>query len=222
MNPISYKLRIDMDTIQPILSTVLHDIREYSYCQEVGPNGQNPHIHIYLRTHLKSDTLRKRVKKLSDYFPGNGFYSLAPLIPDPDHCHEFPYVAYHAYMLKQADVFYSEYMLQKHLNTAHKFILKDTALEHLAMQKKNKITKKKKGKTILQQMQEDIKNSKSVIISDANSVVQFVVQWYKSHDKLPREFLMVAQVQYLLLQNDPSYGSVLAGNIIKSTHKSWS
>lgn len=214
MTTISYKLRIDMENIQPILTTVLRDIEDYSYCQEVGPNGQNPHIHIYLRTTLKSDTLRKRVKKLSDYYPGNGFYSLAPLIPDPDLNEQFPYISYHAYMLKQADVYYSENLLN-HTE------LKDAALAHLKLKKEQRKKLAKTRKTILQQMEDNIKltDNKEVQSGCPDSICDFVVKWYKDNNKLPREFLMVSQAQYLLLKYSASYPTTLRNNMMKTMFK---
>lgn len=217
MNSVSYKLRIDTDNITPVLDTVLDGILEYSYCSECGPEGQNPHIHLYLRTHLKSDTLRKRIKKLPDYSPGNGFYSLAPLLPDPDLNEGNPYLAYHAYMLKQSDVTYSVKMR----GTFFVNVIKEQALDYLSCQKEQQLTKKKKKKTMLQHMMDDIKltANKEVLSGCPDATCKYVINWYKDNEKLPREFLMISQVQFILLQYSSNYPTILCQNMMKSLYK---
>lgn len=208
-----YKLRIDS---HDCVESITQGINVYSYVFEglssfENPEESNPHTHFYLATRLKSDSIRKRIKKLPNYKPGNGFYSLSKLDPgdDPD----FPYLKYHAYMAKEGLPVYSGF-LRERLNK-----LKHAIVEHNAKVKLEIKSKRKSRRTILQQMEDDFKYSERTDL-DRNTVVRDVVEWYKINDKLPREFLMVSQVQYLLLKYDPDYQITLETNILRSIDKS--
>lgn len=236
MQSLHYKCRVDSHDEQ-LLYRITRSIQCYSVCYENNEDGTNPHMHMYIKTPINNQTLRKRIVSSDFYlsakqehleaqskFPeenrkkwnGNSYYSLRELTPDSEDPQDCPYLKYHAYMAKVSEPTYVG------------FSVASLSAMKLQIEVRNKAVKaeiaerKAKRRTVLQQMEDEFgydKDGKSLTL-DVNMVCRDVCNFYRNHGKLVREFAMISQVQTLLLKYLPRYQNVLECNISKSVNKS--
>jgi len=178
----------------------------YSFVYEDNEDGTNPHVHFYLETKLKNDSLRKRVKMLKDYRKGNGFYSLRELQPGDNE--EFPYLKYHAYMAKIAQPEYVGF------ERARLSRLRDAVAEYNRNLKEELKARRLARKTIVQQISEYYEYDQNAPESTEQIAID-VINFYLEKGKLVRKFAMVSQVQTIALKYVPRYRSVLLYSIMR-------
>lgn len=192
-----YKLRVDTDEINGLKDIIVKYCSVYLIAQE-DAGSENPHCHAYLETNTKQATLRNVLRK--NYGSGNSSYSLKAL---DEQCP----VEYLAYCVKQ--------------NTYIHNLPDEVILRAKEYDKKVKIQmkeKKKNRKTILQRMKEEFKYEERKDLT-YDEVITDVIKFYKDHEILIRENMIVSQVQTLLIKYVPSYSYVLSANVHKTLDK---
>lgn len=187
----SYKLRIDShDSVERILK----GINKASYVFENNDTLDNPHTHYYLETDLKRDSIIKRVKGLSEYRPGNGFYSLRELQPEGN-----GYIKYHAYMLKEGEVQYRGFSDEE----------KKEIKEYQAQVKQEMKEKKQSKKTQLQKIEaiviEEMKKLEADALPDERWILDQIIFYYREQGTLIRQFQLVSIAQTLCLKYVSGY-----------------
>lgn len=98
-----YKLRITLTqcNLTSVLALLNKQCKQWAYVQESGKLEEKPHIHAYVVSSIKEDTLRTQYRALSKSSRGNKLYSLVKLsLEDSD---EYA-VEYLAYMMKEGSV----------------------------------------------------------------------------------------------------------------------
>lgn len=198
-----FKVRIDTDDVEKVVQF----LEKYSTEYLLGLEDvlQNPHVHIYIRTIHKPQTLRNRIRL--DFGKGNGSYSLTKV----KETEEYP-MTYLKYCIKQKRV---------------KFSLKDITLkdieDHITEQEKYKAKNSTTWKDIYDWIEEHIDTPEyrlSTLYSLPNKVEdmtkfnipkQYSLQHYKMlvckyymvHDKLIRLHQVVSTAQTIYLKKYP-------------------
>jgi len=202
----SYKLRItSLDCL-----SVCKGLDSYSYCVE-SEGSNRPHMHFFIKTELTDPAIRRRVKKLPDYFKGtkgNSFYSLGKCVAEGDSS-EFPYLKYQAYMAKHSKVTYvgfdPEYL--KRLRVAIELRKEKVETEKASIRKSRM--------TILQQIELDLNYAECPPV-DIHALGEAVVDWYRDSGKLVRKFYIVSVVQTLALKYLPDYRHLLMQSVMQA------
>ena len=185
-----YKCRIDTHDQKEVFDFV-KKIDRYIIAFENNTDGTNPHVHYYIETDFKRDTLVKRIKKMKNYSPGNGFYSLRELTPDED-----GYTKYLAYIIKDNDI-QTKGFTSEELQTIRE--RNDLVVQEMK-------ERKQKRKTVLQQIVEKYDyDNKPPTHFKPYRIISEVVSYYIEEEKLVREFLIVSQVQTILLKYSKEY-----------------
>lgn len=197
-----YKIRVDTHC-DP--SLICNGHTKYAYCYENNEDFTNPHTHFYLETTLKRDSIVKRIKKLEEFKPGNGFYSCRELHPDTD----TKFKSYLAYLLKQNDAHFEGFSSEE-----------ISEIKQYNDQVKAEIKERKaKKKPIIDQIIDHYKYDE-IPPTCYHQVITDIIEFYKDQGKLVREFAMVSQVQTLLLRYVDDYKYTLSTNILKAIDKS--
>ena len=92
-----YKLRITLLNCSGEEATALvkkQSSDKYAICYEKGKQNEKPHLHCYLITKIKEDTLRTQIRKLSKSSRGNKLYSLKLLDVQENNTVATEYLAY--------------------------------------------------------------------------------------------------------------------------------
>lgn len=198
-----WKLRVTLsetvsfDSILPIVKKYSGDC--YIGCVETGSITEKPHTHWYLELRVSHENVRKALRRLG--LKGNKDYSLKTLDGDKP-------LEYCAYCLKQ-----DRYV---HNGLTQEFI--EECIEYDLKVKDEMKNKKKRGKTQLQQIMEDVDFTK-IITGESHSytvkrnVVQAIVLWYKEKGILIREFALKSNAQTILLKYYPDYVEDLTSKI---------
>jgi len=97
-----YKLRVNLThcKVDDVISLIDKQCKTYAYVMEKGTINGKPHIHAYLITSKKEDTIRTQYRKLTTSCQGNPLYSLGKLVVTEGKDYALEYLAY---MLKEGD-----------------------------------------------------------------------------------------------------------------------
>lgn len=183
-----YKIRIDTDDRTSVTNLLDKYCDTYIISFE-NQETDNPHCHGYIETTTKQQTFRANIRKR--YGAGNGGYSLVVLDE------QYP-LEYLAYMIKDGD----------YLNRGVPQETLDLAIEHDKKVKLQMKEKKASRRTTLQVLQDEY--SEELIPRECENyelykgrILTLVIKWYKEKGTLIRQFMIVSQVQTLLLKYYP-------------------
>lgn len=181
----SYHIRLDSLNMEEIQLKVLKGIKRCLI--GVERKKGNPHTHMYVECDNKPSGLRNRIKTMSDYKKGNGYYSVKVLEDQND-----SFMKMKGYVCKDGElttVGFSEEELE--------------TIRAYNASVKEEMKLKKKRKTRLEDMEE-----KFVLVNpdgcrlSTEQVIDQVIDYYKKEGLLVRKFMMVSQVQTLCLKYD--------------------
>lgn len=194
-----YKVRIDTND----RTRTTNFLDKYSDCYLISFENQetdNPHCHGYLETTTKQATIRNAIRK--QYGGGNGSYSLKSLDEERP-------LEYLAYIIKEGD----------YVNSGIPEETLAKAKEHDALVKTQMKEKAKQRRTTLEVLQEEL--ASDLVVQQDESYIRYkerilmaVIHWYKKKGTLIRQFMIVSQVQTLLLKHHPDGDMHLSCQII--------
>lgn len=180
-----YKIRLDTHERSHVRTLLDKYCDSYIVSYE-GEASDNPHCHGYLETTTKQATIRNAIRK--QFGAGNGSYSLKSL-------DERRPLEYLAYILKEGDYECSG-ISEEDLTKAKEHDLKV----------KNQLKEKKANRrTALQVIQDELSEElpprEGETYEDYKKrLLLLVIRWYKQKGTLIRQFMIVSQVQTLLLK----------------------
>lgn len=190
-----YNLRVDTHD-DAFVNAVLFDSHRYIFCRE-EVDGGNPHMHFYIITKVKIQTLRKRVK--SQGFAGNASYSLKTVKDNIDfeYDDEMYCLPAIAYVIKNHD-FVNVRIPDAVIGAAREY---DQSV-------KNDLKTKKKKKTIdalleyvKREHQADLSAGENVGIHE---IAMSVLRYHVENELMVRKFSIQAYVDTIFLRLYPS------------------
>ena len=198
-----FKLRIDTDDVEKV--SLFLEKYSTEYLLGLEDVLQNPHVHIYMKTNTKQQTLRNRIRL--DFGGGNGSYSLSK-IKEVD---EYP-MTYLKYCIKQKRI---------------KYLLKDISLkdieDHITEQEKYKAKNTTTWKDIYDWIEKSIDTPEYKLntlyslparvedmtrfnIPEYGSLTHYkmlVTKYYMVHDKLIRLHQVISTAHTIYLKKYP-------------------
>lgn len=198
----SFKGRIDLSAVSLDIVTekVFVGCSEYAYVKE-GVLTENPHMHFFMKTVDKIETVRQRIKRLG--LSGNGGYSCKACSD------EYP-IELLSYMMKEGQPFFwciPEEILEQARNRQEEFL----------QQKKTRKEKEPTWKEIMRSLPLELKES---VYDDSFDVTlcKYIIDYYIEREMVVRRSLIMAYVDTITLHLAPSKSALLACDLMRKRY----
>lgn len=168
---------------------ICEDYRSIVAVRHKGRGGENPHYHLVIRTQVKSQAFRVRLKKIFDQGKGNGHMSIKPW----DGCNDAI-----SYMFHEDDN--AELLIQH--NVSDETIV-EARQRNEQVQREIAKAKERASWKLIDEVYEQFKGKDTPY--DVDIAKAIVLTAFRSGKYVPNDFLvksMVRQIQFRLLEGD--------------------
>lgn len=168
MENIHYKLRITLThcDVAQCLALIAKQSSCYAHCVETGKQGEQPHVHFYILSNMREDTMRTQYRKLSKSAKGNKLYSLKKMYFTEGKDYALEYLAY---CMKEGD-FHSVQIPEDWLSEADKYDLK--VKEDIV---NKRIKKESRTKRIIREFDKNFQDRPNPYIAD---ITNWLMDWF--------------------------------------------